>query len=117
MPVFNKFKDKKPDVNSFAERFGENMRSLTMTLEPLTGSDFVDAVRGTARSSASLDNWQPASTAALAWWCPMVFNDLALISNQVEECGPWHAQRLGAYISLIPKDDAVLDVSPVAVAR
>ena len=89
MPIFQKFKNTKPDIAAFLEHFGQNIRSSTMTLRPLSGEDLVEAARSTKASSPSLDNWKPSAITALAFWFPMVFNDLALILNQVEEVGEW----------------------------
>lgn len=112
LPIFNKFKTSKPDVATFIEHFGKNLRTSSMSLGPLTGDDLVKAALATKPSSASLDNWQPSAITTLAQWYPMVFNDLALILNWIEEQGKWPVQIMDAYTSLIPKDDTVIDVAP-----
>ena len=42
----------------------------------------------------------------------MIFNDLAIILNHVEDVGEWPSGLLDAYTSLIPKDDTLQDVAP-----
>ena len=111
LPIFHKFKVNKPDVASFTEHFGQFLKSSPMSLSSLTGADLVNAARATSPSAASLDSWRPSAIAALAVWFPMLFEDLAVILNKVEELGEWPQDLLSSYTSLIPKDEQAVDVS------
>ena len=111
LPIFHKFKVDKPDVASFTTHFGQFLKSSPMSLSLLTGADLVNAARATSPSAASLDSWRPTAITALALWFPMLFEDLAMILNKVEELGEWPQDLLSSYTSLIPKDEHADDVS------
>ena len=112
IPIFQKFKQEKPQVQTFIEHFGPNMRYQDMSLCDITGPSLVSAAKATSPSSHSLDNWKPEELTMLAWWYPVIFDDLASIYNRIEALGRWPKQLMDAYTSLIPKDDNLEDVRP-----
>ena len=55
-----------------------------MACQDLTGPRLAAAAKQTKPCAGGLDSWAPAAFSALAQWFPGVFDDLAIILNEVE---------------------------------
>lgn len=102
-PIFEKFADHPPDVESFMRDFKGNMKTAKMKDEELTTEQVRKAAEQITESAAGLDQWQPGELRALMEWSTDCAETLTCIFNSIEEDGRWPKTMYKASTSLIPK--------------
>ena len=120
LPIFQKFANHLPDLNTFEEHFIPFMKTSPMEIAPLTGPELVLTLAKSKPSAPSLDGWTPQALIALTKWFPSLFDGLASLLNWVEEHAIWPSALCKAYTSLIPKTGmseapTSLDFRPISV--
>ena len=78
----------------------------------LTGARLREAVHSSLLTAAGLDGWSFAALKAVATCCPVVFDELALLLQLVEDTGCWPSCMTSAAVALIPKDSSISEPGP-----
>lgn len=102
-PIFQKFSDQSPDLETFRDHFVPFMKKQSMQVAPMTGDLVLKHLWKLKPSSAGLDSWKPESLIALGQWYPHLFKDLPKIFEWIEVNAKWPFVFYQAYTSLIPK--------------